>query len=83
MTYAELAERINNKLTNVQRNQDVMVLNQTAEECFPVIDFTGQWDAYGGASRFHRRRIGITIVEGVLDNDHPFLTIMPTLEDET
>lgn len=76
MTYRQLLEKLQG-MRDSQLDQDVTVLQLDAEETSPVIDFVHDWktedDVDNQDSAYHAA--GVHLVEGVLDDGHPYLTI--------
>jgi hypothetical protein len=59
MTYRELAEVINNKLTEEQKDSDVTIYDLTTDEYYPMSDWFKSSDKF----------------QSVLDDGHPVIEI--------
>ena len=70
MTYDDIAKKIA-QMTPEQRQCNPAVLLLNTDETMPVLDFVTTWKV-GPADR---QAMGIDQVDGVLDDEHPFLTI--------
>lgn len=70
MTWLELANKIE-KMSLEQQETDVTVALLNSSETTPVLDFVSDWDE----SKSEHEEVGLDFVEGVLDDDHPYLTI--------
>ena len=67
MNWNELKNQIE-KMSDEQRDTDVTVTCLQQGEIFAVIDFVTDWTTEKEAK-------GIDLVEGVLDDNHPYLAI--------
>ena len=70
MTWNELKEKIE-QLSTENMNTDVTILLMNEDEVFSVTDFITDWSKHSD-----KLASGISQVDGVLDWDHPFLTVI-------
>lgn len=83
MTYEQLKEQLES-LNKTQLQQDVSVLLMNSDEVCPVCDFVGDWpeevlDVQGQPINDYAAdcaAVGVHQVEDVLDDNHPYLTIL-------
>jgi hypothetical protein len=68
-----LAEQINN-LDVDQQNSDVSIVLLDSTEIIPVLDFVTYWKEKDDYTE-EDLALGLDIVDGGLDADHPFLTV--------
>jgi len=76
MTYRELAKEIE-AMKREQQDCDVSIVLLDTQESIPVIDFVWNWVSPGDNPEYDDEDIalGIDIVDGVLDEGHPYITI--------
>jgi len=67
MTWKQLSDKIL-AMPQEQQETDLSVLLMTTNEVMPVIEFVTDWST-------ERESKGVDQVDGVLDNDHPYLTV--------
>lgn len=75
MTYEDLKTKLNS-LTEEQLQQDVTVVCLSQNEVTPAIGFVTEWPVAmeeNYDSDYYAQ--GIDSADGVLDRDHPFLTV--------
>ena len=72
MTYRELRDKLQFELTSEQLDCDVTALDLNTGEVVAAIDFVGDWSKF--TAEFNE--VGLNSVREVLDDDHPYLTII-------
>ena len=76
MTYKELANKILT-LSEEKQNTDVSIVTLDSTEVFKAIDFVEDWKEVETTDQWTDEYFekGSDIVDGVLDEGHPYLTI--------
>lgn len=69
MTYRQLLEKLKAMSDEQLDGMDVTVFLMETDEVFPVTDFVTDWST-------DREAKGVDQVEGVLDDDHPYLIVL-------
>lgn len=70
MTWLQLADKIRT-MSSEQQETDVTIALLNSSEAVQVLDFVSDWNE----SKSEREEVGLDFVEGVLDDNHPYLTI--------
>ena len=74
MTWKQLSDKILT-LPQEQQETDLSILLMTKDEVMPVIDFVTDWGAGSRLSDADIAAMGVSQVDGVLDENHPYLTV--------
>lgn len=70
MTYRNMV-KLASQMNDEQLDSDVTVLLMNSDEVVPVSDFVSNWDTMLN----HREEVGLDQVSGILDENHPYLTV--------